>query len=178
MGSIEDVTPQRRKRGDITRDVIAEMGGGGFPRMRAKAIYTPYEARMRLLEELRDTPKRFRERSIRRRLTALDRALSDDEARAFDRAFNAWLVLNGKSKSVNPMSVGGGNSQSDPLNERELQEATAYRIMFGKIGFGMRMHMRCLFEEMAPWSDKEPIYETDMICQIVRAIKKAYEEQR
>lgn len=147
--------------------------------MRAKAIYTPYEARMRLLEELRDTPKQFRERSIRRRLTALDRALSDDEARALDRAFNAWLLFEGKSKSVDPMSVGGGSSDKSPLNDRELGEAGKFQEMSKRLSYGWRMHMRCFFIEIAPWAEKqEAYYETDMICQIVRAIKKAYEEQR
>ncbi len=171
---IEDVTPERRKRGDLERDIIAEIGGGGFPRQRAKSIITPYAARMRLMDELADKPPQYRERSVRRRLTALDRMLSDDEAYALDKAQSAWLMLNGKSKSVDALAIRGGSSQSEPLNDAELIEASEFRIMHAFLGVSMRIGLRRLFEALAPWNDEPYRFDLSQIVILAKAIKKAY----
>src|SRR5688572_14317166 len=130
--------------------------GVALGRYRRPRLFTSYPERMRIMEEMSDRPEAFKVRSLRRKLTKLDRALTDDEAYSLDRAFNAWLSLNGKSKSVNPMAVGGGGSgQGEPLSQHELNEATAFRTMKGLAGAFARFQMMKLFEAMAPWRENE-----------------------
>jgi len=153
--------------------------GEPIARLRVKPMLTAYSQRIRLMEEMHDRPEKFRVRSLRRRLTKLDRALTDEEAYALDRAHNAWLSLHGKSKSVDFSAPGGGSSSGDssPLDCRELDEAKHYAQMRTAIGAGWRMHMDCLFYEWAPWTEGKPVYELAMIIDIARKIKKAYERK-
>lgn len=174
---IEDATPHRRKRGSIARDIIADAQGGGFPRMRAKALYTPYAARVRIAEEIRDRPIEFQTRSLRRRLTKLDRMLTDAEAYAFDRAFNAWLLFEGRAKSVNPMGVGGGGSQGSPMNDRDLPEAGAFQVMRKRLSKYYHYQLGHVFHALAPWTD-ESAMDLESVVLLARAIKNAYEQNK
>lgn len=174
---IEDVTPDRRKRGSIARDIIADAQGGGFPRMRARALYTPYAVRVRMAEELRGRPIEFQTRSLRRRLTKLDRMLTDSEAYALDRAFNAWLLFEGRAKSVDPLGVGGGGSQGSPLSDRDLPEAGAFQTMRKRLSKYYHYQLSHVFHALAPWTDQSEL-ELQSVVMLARAIKNAYEQNK
>lgn len=178
---IEDVTPHRRQRGSIDRDIIADAQGGGFPRMRARALYTPYAARMRIAEEIRDRPIEFQVRSMRRRLTKLDRMLTDDEAYALDRAFNAWLLFEGRGKSIDPMGVGGGASDSSPMRDKDLPEAGAFQAMRKQLPRAWQCGLGIMFYAMRPWNEN-PLAETQgnlaYLVALAKMIKSAYEQNK
>jgi hypothetical protein len=54
-------------------------------RHRVRTVLTPLSVRRAILEEAADKPEAVRVRSLRRRLTPLDRALTDREAEAIER---------------------------------------------------------------------------------------------
>lgn len=153
----------------------------GIPvaRYRRKQLFTPYLQRIRILEENSEKPIEWRTHSLRRKLTPLDRALSDNEAYALDRAFSAWLALNGKSKSVDFSFVGGGGSNDKlPLNDRELKEAKAYQIAIGLIGVQNRLRLMRLFERLAPWGESSQAPKMEEVKLLAKAIFRAYAEQK
>ncbi len=64
----------------------------GAPQRGARPVLTPYERREEIIAEAnKHASAQARERSLRRRLTVLDRKLDDREARALDR-LAAWLL--------------------------------------------------------------------------------------
>lgn len=81
----EGPTPERRQHGPFARDVLTPAGAPIVARHRARMILTPLAVRRAILEDVAQKPEIARLRSLRRRLTALDRALSDREAEALER---------------------------------------------------------------------------------------------
>lgn len=133
---------------------------------------------MRLMEEMQDRPEAFRVRSLRRRLTKLDRALTDEEAYSLDRANNAWLVFHGRFRSVSFDSAGGGGEkQSEPLNEREMSEANSYARMRKNLAPRHIAEMEFVFRSIAPWAEDEATLEIDIVKNLAKAIHRAYEQK-
>ncbi len=81
----EGPTEERRKHTPFTRDVLTPVGAPLIARHRTRMILTPLAARRSILEDIGEKPEAVRLRSLRRRLTALDRALSDREAEMLER---------------------------------------------------------------------------------------------
>jgi hypothetical protein len=81
----EGPTHERRQHTPFTRDILTPPGAPIIARHRVRTILTPIEARRAILEEAAQKPEATRLRSLRRRLTALDRALSDREAEMLER---------------------------------------------------------------------------------------------
>lgn len=75
----------RRQHTAFTRDVLTPPGAPTVARHRIRTILTPLAMRRAIIEEAAALPEAARVRSLRRRLTALDRALSGEEAEALDR---------------------------------------------------------------------------------------------
>jgi hypothetical protein len=75
----------RRQHTPFTRDILTPPGAPIVARHRAKALLTPLAVRRTIIEEAEAKPEPVRVRSLRRRLTVLDRALSDGEAEALGR---------------------------------------------------------------------------------------------
>jgi hypothetical protein len=75
----------RRQHTAFTSDVLTPSGAPVIARHRTRTILTPLTVRRAILEEAASKPEAVRVRSLRRRLTVLDRALSDREAEALDR---------------------------------------------------------------------------------------------
>jgi hypothetical protein len=176
---MENLTAERRKRSAITRDLIAAEGGGGFPRYRAKPIITPMAVRARILEEVRDRPAEFQRRSARRRLTALDRALSDENAAIIDRAFSAWLIAHGKVKAVNLESLGVRSSgERSTVTGRELYELGLYREARLQLTGFQQQVLEHLFAALAPWALNAEVTITRDLIEAVkntaRALRYAY----
>lgn len=81
----EGPSEQRLRHTPFTRDVLTPAGSPIVARHRTRTILTPLAVRRAIVEEAAAKPEPVRLRSLRRRLTALDRALSDREAEALDR---------------------------------------------------------------------------------------------
>jgi hypothetical protein len=65
--------------------VLTPPGAPIIARHRARTILTPLEVRRAILEDVASKPEAVRVRSLRRRLTILDRMLTDQEAEALER---------------------------------------------------------------------------------------------
>ncbi len=81
----EAPTGHRRQHTPFTRDVLTPPGAPAVARHRTRTLLTPLDLRRAIVEDAATKPEPVRVRSLRRRLTALDRALSDREAEALDR---------------------------------------------------------------------------------------------
>ena len=76
---------QRRQHTSFTRDVLTAPNAPVLARHRARTLLTPLAVRRAIIEDTASKPEPVRVRSLRRRLTVLDRALSDREAEALDQ---------------------------------------------------------------------------------------------
>jgi hypothetical protein len=81
----EGPNDHRRQHSPFTRDVLTPAGAPVIARHRMRTVLTPLEVRRAILEDAASKPEAVRVRSLRRRLTLLDRALSDQEAEAIER---------------------------------------------------------------------------------------------
>lgn len=77
----------------FTRDVLTPPGAPIVARHRTRTLLTPLAVRRAIIEDAAAKPEPVRVRSLRRRLTLLDRALSDCEAEALDRLTNCIASL-------------------------------------------------------------------------------------
>jgi hypothetical protein len=75
----------RRQHTPFTRDILTPSGAPVIARLRTRTILTPLAVRLAIIEDAAAKPEAVRARSLRRRLTALDRALSDCEAEMLER---------------------------------------------------------------------------------------------
>ena len=78
-------TQHRRQHTPFTRDVLTPPGAPVIARHRTRTVLTPLEARRAIIEDVASKPEGVRVRSLRRRLTVLDRMLTDQEAEALER---------------------------------------------------------------------------------------------
>ncbi len=81
----EGPVPHRLQHTPFTRDILTPQGAPIMARHRTRTVLTPLEVRRAILEDIAAKPETVRMRSLRRRLTALDRALSDREAETLER---------------------------------------------------------------------------------------------
>src|SRR5262249_1171325 len=75
----------RRQHTPLTRDILTPPGAPIIARLRTRTVLTPVAVRLAIIEDAAAKPEAVRVRSLRRRLTALDRALSDFEAEMLER---------------------------------------------------------------------------------------------
>jgi len=107
-----------------------------------------------MIDELSERPEGYRRRSLAKRLTKLDKALSDLEAYSLDRAFSAWLITAGKSHSVDASGSGvRGSEQPEPLSQQELEEAGKLQEGLNKLPKQYRLQIVAMFNLMAPWHE-------------------------
>lgn len=175
----EGVSLKRIEHGEIARDIILE-NEIAFARHRAKPIFTGWEIRKRIVDELRERPEEFKQRSLRRRLTKLDRALSDEQAFALDMAFTAWLILNGKSKSVDAgaINAASGPSHKIPLNQREFETVALFQAAISGWPMAKRRQLEGLFQLMAPWAERQDIKPDErsirQVVELAEMLRKKY----
>lgn len=151
----QGVSLKRIQHGQIARDIIIE-GERAFPRHRAKPMLTSWAVRKRMIDELSERPEGFKRRSLARRLTKLDKALTDLEAYSLDRAFSAWLITAGKSKSVDVSGSGvRGNDQGEILSEQELREVGILRKALKGLPKQANSLILAIFGLMAPWHESK-----------------------
>jgi hypothetical protein len=77
----------------LTRDLLPAPGLPIIARQRTRTILTPLAVRLAIIEEAAAKPETVRVRSLRRRLTLLDRALSDREAEMLERLTTCIISL-------------------------------------------------------------------------------------
>ena len=83
----------RRQHTPFTCDVLTPPGAPIVARHRTRTLLTSLAVRRAIIEDAGAKPEPVRVRSLRRRLTLLDRALSDCEAEALDRLTNCIASL-------------------------------------------------------------------------------------
>lgn len=152
MTKYEGVTKERLAKGLIGREPVYA-NSTVFMRQKARPILTSYSIRMQIKASVAHKEPKDRNRSLGKRLTKLDKALTDKEAYSLDRAFEAWLMTEGKSRSVDCSGSNvRGNSQSEPLNERELAQVA--RLRQGLKGWPKAAveRLEAGLALMAPWS--------------------------
>lgn len=175
MAEYLGATKKRMEKGAIIREMLVERGIA-FMRNRTKPILTSWEVRKRMVDELREKTDNFKQRSLRRKLTELDRALTDRQAFALDRAYTAWLILAGKGKSVglgdrviNSTKMDGGI----PLKQQEFELIGRYKDGIAKWDKWSREKLEMLFQAMAPWAENQNLKpDAASIAQIVDLAKK------
>ena len=119
----EGPTPYRRQHTPFTRDVLTPLGAPVIGRHRARTILTPLEVRRAIIEDAASKPETVRLRSLRRRLTILDRTLTDREAETLEKL---TLSLNALSNagSINYLrsEVRSVSYDRVPFTERRRRE--------------------------------------------------------
>jgi len=122
----EGPTPHRRQHTPFTRDLLTPPGAPIVARHRARPILTPLEVRRTILEDAAGKPESVRVRSLRRRLTVLDRMLSDQEAEALDRLTSCLNALSNVG-AINYLKseVRSGPTARLPFNETRRREIAA-----------------------------------------------------
>lgn len=121
-----------------------------------------------MIDELSERPEGYKRRSLAKRLTKLDKALTDLEAYSLDRAFSAWLIIAGKSRSVDVSGSGiRGSEQAEPLSQMELAEVGKLREGMGKLTKPIRQQIEGLFRSLAPWAEMQPEI-TDWLIKLSR----------
>lgn len=120
-------------------------------------MLTSWAVRKRMIDELSERPEGFKRRSLARRLTKLDKALTDLEAYSLDRAFSAWLITAGKSKSVDVSGVTGESyvwhEAKTPLGDWQIGEIAKLREGLRGWPNGQRLELIAMFNLMAPWHE-------------------------
>jgi hypothetical protein len=129
-------SPWRRQHTAFTRDVLTPPGAPVVARHRARPILTPHEMRLAILEDAAGKPEAVRIRSLRRRLTVLDRALSDREAEVLERLSSCIAALSNagavnylRSEVRSPPS--GGRV---PFGERQRREIAGVSYVLKGLG--------------------------------------------
>jgi hypothetical protein len=85
LGLSESPAGLRSQHMPFTRDILTPAGAPVIARLRTRTVQTPLAVRLAIIEDAAAKPEAVRARSLRRRLTALDRALSDCEAEVLER---------------------------------------------------------------------------------------------
>jgi hypothetical protein len=116
----------RRQHTPVTRDILTPPGAPVIARLRTRTLLTPLAVRLAILEDAAAKPETVRLRSLRRRLTPLDRALSDGEAEMLERLTSCIIGLSNTgcidlSKPVARSSAPGRL----PFGERKRREIAA-----------------------------------------------------
>jgi hypothetical protein len=171
-------TKKRMEQSAIIRELLLEKGLA-YMRNRTKPIFTSWEVRLRIVDELREKTDDFKQRSLRRKLTKLDRALTDRQAHALDQAFSAWLILEGKSKSVDASAAGGKSSDDKlPLTEREFAQVARYKQGIAHWPSMTRHKLEGLFLLMAPWAENQNLKpdarSIQQIVELAKMLEKIY----
>ncbi len=120
----EGPTCHRRQHTPFTCDVLTPPGAPVIARHRARAVLTPLAARREIIEEASGKPEAVRVRSLRRRLTILDRALSDQEAEAVERL---TTCINGLS-NIGCLNYLKSEVRADPVGRLPFSETRRREI--------------------------------------------------
>jgi hypothetical protein len=114
----------RRQHSPFTLDILTTPGAPIVARHRARPLLTALAVRRAIIEEAASKPEPVRVRSLRRRLTVLDRALTDAEAEALERLANCIIGLS-NAGSLNYLR---SEVRSAPTNRLPFSEGRRIEI--------------------------------------------------
>jgi hypothetical protein len=114
----EGAAELRRQHTPLTREILTRQGPPVIARLRTRTILTPLAVRLAILEDAAAKPETVRVRSLRRRLTLLDRALSDCEAEMLERLTSCIISLS--------------NAGCVDLSKPAARSSTPGRLPFGE----------------------------------------------
>lgn len=150
----EGPTVERRNHTPFTRDVLTPLGAPIIARHRTRLILTPLSARRSILEDIAEKPEAVRLRSLRRRLTVLDRALSDREAEMIERLTSC---INGLSNvgCINYLKseVRSGPYGRLPFGEKKRREIAAMNFVLKGLSKSNQAVVLNLAARLDPSSD-------------------------
>ena len=143
----------RRQHSPFTRDILTPPGAPFVARHRARMLLTPLAVRRAIVEDAASKPEPVRARSLRRRLTVLDRALTDPEAEALDRLTTCI----------------GGLSNIGCLNylRSEVRSSPVERLPFSENGRIEIAAMNAVLKGLTPSTDPRCL---SLPCILIRAI--------
>jgi hypothetical protein len=145
-------TPQRRAHG---QGLMKETLAYDVARYKARVPFTLLEARRRIMDEAKDKPKEKRERSLRRRLTPFDRALSEDEATVIDMLIRAFLSFERVKGASWSQGVDASHSPKLPFAANEHKLLAAFGLINSRLAAKHRAILRDLLQRMAPDHEAE-----------------------
>jgi len=120
----EGPTEERRRHTPFARDVLTPPGAPIMARHRTRTILTPLDVRRAIIEDAAAKPEAVRVRSLRRRLTVLDRALSDREAEALERIASCISRLS----NVGCLNYMRSEVRSSPIGRLPFSESRRQEI--------------------------------------------------
>lgn len=178
MTEYHGATKKRMEQSAIIREMLLEKGIA-YMRNRTKPIFTSWEVRLRIVDELSEKTEDFKQRSLRRKLTKLDRALTDRQAFALDQAFSAWLATEGKSKSVDASAVnGGGTEHKLPLTEREFKQVAKFKEGIRHWPGTWKWRLEQFFSLIAPWAENQNLKpdaaSIQQLVELAKMLEKIY----
>ncbi|MBI4725032.1 MAG: hypothetical protein HY765_08665 [Rhodomicrobium sp.] len=135
----EGPTGERLQHTPFMRDRLTPPGAPAVARHRTRTILTPLAVRQAILEDAAAKPEAVRLRSLRRRLTVLDRALSSCEAGMLERLTSC---INGLS-NVGCLDYLKSEVRSSPVgrlpfNENKRREIAAMTFVLKRLSFACR----------------------------------------
>lgn len=121
-------TQERRERGaGLMKETLTPHGAPIVARYKARVPFTLLDMRQQIMEDASDKPKAKRERSLRRRLTPFDRALSEEQAEIIDKLVRGALALAGKLRCGSwQETVDGSKEPGLPFSAREQSILALY----------------------------------------------------
>ncbi len=118
----------------FVRDILTPRGAPVIGRHRTRTILTPLAVRRTIIEDASAKPESVRIRSLRRRLTALDRALADCEAEMLERL---TTCLNGLSHvgciDLVRSEIRSAPFGREPSGEHKRREISAMTFVLKKL---------------------------------------------
>jgi hypothetical protein len=130
----EGPTEARLQHTPFTRDILTPSGSPIIARLRTRTILTPLAVRLAILEDAAAKPEAVRARSLRRRLTPLDRALSGREAEMLERLTSCIISLsNAGCIDLSKPVIRSSASGRLPFGERKRREISAMTYVLRRL---------------------------------------------
>jgi hypothetical protein len=151
------LTPERARHAPVTAEIVSFPAGAAQKRHRVRLPLTSFPARMRILEEARDMPEAVRLRSLRRSLTPLDRALTDEEALSLSRLAEVETMLDSTSRTSPLARLGMGSTGRGaqggwlPFSEQRRRETSGRAFVLARLSAQHRATATEFLIQMLPW---------------------------
>lgn len=148
----------------IHHDNIATPGAPVW-RRRIRKPFTCKAVRLQLIAQAADLPELERERYVRRRLTKLDLALTDEQAEAVEEWLLCEELLAGRVKiSDYGGRTGGGSGQASPIPDALMGRLRAHATVGVRLGRGcVAFHRLRLMMDSREWALTD--WDIRAICQ-------------
>lgn len=150
-------TCERARHARLAVDILTPRLDPPVVRLRVRAPLTPPAVRMQILEDTLDMPEAVRLRSLRRRLTPLDRALSGEDAASLDRLAEAETLLDSAchASPLARLGMGSAGSSADgarlPFSERRRREIGGRAFVLARLSAEHRAAVAGFLTQMLPW---------------------------